>query len=118
MGPVKLFVYGTLLRGERAHHLLAGARFVAEVQTQAAFELVEMDGGYPALVAGGGTAVSGEIYEIDERLVPLLDDFEDVPELYRRSLRTVGGHECWVYELPSRHATGRPRIASGDWRRR
>ena len=79
---MKLFVYGTLCAGQRAHHLLRGAPLLAEARTEPRFRLVEMDG-YPALVAGGATAVRGEIYEVDDRLIPELDEYEDVPELYQ-----------------------------------
>jgi gamma-glutamylaminecyclotransferase len=118
MAVMKLFVYGTLRRGERAHGLLRGARLLAKASTPARFTLVEMAGGYPALVHGGCSAVRGEIYGIDESLLRELDPYEDVPELYLRVRMNIAGHDCWVYVLRPEHARGLPVIASGDWKQR
>jgi gamma-glutamylaminecyclotransferase len=114
---MKLFVYGTLRRGEPAHALLKDAPFVAEVRTEPRFELVDMDG-YPALIEGGATAVSGEIYEVGPELLVELDRYEDVPQLYQHAWLTIGGHHVLAYLLPAVLAVGRPRLASGDWRAR
>lgn len=115
---MKLFVYGTLRRGERAHGLLRGAPFVAQATTAPRFMLVEMPGDYPALTEGGCSAVVGEIYSVDDGLLRELDPYEDVPELYLRVLQQIGDHACWLYLLRPEHARGRPVIASGDWKRR
>ena len=112
---MKLFVYGTLCAGQPAHHLLRGARLVAQARTEPRYRLVDM-GGYPALVPGGTIAVRGEIYEVDERLLPELDAYEDVPELYQRVTLQVGGMEAFVYLLPERFAAGRRELPTGDWR--
>ena len=73
-------------------------------------------GEYPALVGGGSTAVRGEIYEVEESLIPELDLYEDVPELYQRVTLEVGGMEAFVYLLPEAFAADRPELPSGDWR--
>ena len=115
---MKLFVYGTLLRGEPAHHLLGDAKLLCALQTEPRYTLVLLDG-YPALIDGGNTAVTGELYALhDEQLLSELDRYEDVPELYTREQRTFGDHQAWVYVLRPEHAVGRAVIASGDWRRR
>ena len=116
---MKVFAYGTLMRGEPAHALLGDAKLLGECRTEPGYTLVLLDG-YPGLVEGGETAVVGEIYELpdDEARLRELDRYEDAPELYTRVLRTIGGHETWVYLLRQGHAQGRPVIASGDWRRR
>jgi gamma-glutamylaminecyclotransferase len=116
---MKVFVYGTLMRGEPAHALLGDARFLGAARTEPRYALVLLDG-YPGLVEGGDTAVAGELYELadDEALLRELDCYEDAPELYARELRRFGEHEAWVYLLRPEHAAGRPPIASGDWRRR
>jgi gamma-glutamylaminecyclotransferase len=72
--------------------------------------------GYPALVAGGTAAVRGEVYEVEESLIPELDAYEDVPELYQRVTLEIGGIEAFVYLLPEAFAVGRPELPSGDWR--
>jgi gamma-glutamylcyclotransferase (GGCT)/AIG2-like uncharacterized protein YtfP len=114
---MKLFVYGTLCEGQRAHHLLRSAPLLARTRTAPTFRLVDM-GGYPALVRGGTTAVYGEIYEVDDSLIPELDRYEDVPELYQRETLEVGGMTAWAYVLPEPFAAGRPELPTGDWRDR
>jgi gamma-glutamylcyclotransferase (GGCT)/AIG2-like uncharacterized protein YtfP len=117
---MKVFVYGTLMRGEPAHALLGDARFVGAARTEPRYALVLLDG-YPGLVEGGDTAIAGELYELtdgDEALLRELDRYEDAPELYTRMLQRFGEHEAWVYLLRPELAAGRPSIASGDWRKR
>ena len=60
----RVFVYGTLRAGEPNHYLLDHHDLVARARTEAAFELVSL-GAFPAMIAGGTTAVVGEVYEID-----------------------------------------------------
>ena len=47
-----------------------------------------------------------------------LDRYEEVPELYLRVEREIGGQRAFIYVLRPEHADGRPAIASGDWTRR
>ena len=80
---MRLFVYGTLLRGERNHRHLAHARLVDAHVTQPRFTLLDL-GAYPGLVASGAPAVHGEIYEVDAATLRALDRFEGHPNLFRR----------------------------------
>jgi len=113
-----LFVYGTLMRGEGAHGMLGpSARFIGAARTQPCFTLLDM-GEYPALVEGGATAVVGELYEIDASLLPDLDRYEDVPDMYARRLLQVGEHQALTYVLHPELASGLRVIASGSWRDR
>ena len=116
-GNVRVFLYGTLLSGEPNHHLLADAPLVGEARTEPAFELVSF-GAFPAMVPGGGTAVSGQVYEVDARTLNALDRLEGHPRFYRRrAVRLDDGGEVLAYLLTPDQARGRPRITSGDWRR-
>jgi gamma-glutamylaminecyclotransferase len=113
-----LFVYGTLLRGERAHRLLRGAHFVAAVRTAPSFTLVDA-GGYPGLLVVGHTAVAGEIYLAPERLLAAIDAYEEVHlGIYGRAPVTVSGRRVETYLLDRVHACRLPRLRSGDWRQR
>ena len=112
-----LFVYGTLMRGEKSHELLEGALFIVKARTPPRFELVNM-GWYPALVDGGSSAVHGEIYDVPDALITKLDEYEDAPDLYRREALAIGPRTVQAYLLREEHAEGRPRIASGDWKQR
>jgi gamma-glutamylcyclotransferase (GGCT)/AIG2-like uncharacterized protein YtfP len=75
-------------------------------------------GEWPAVIEGGRTAVTGELYEVDEALLLELDRYEDVPDLYLRAERVVGGAPTLIYVLRTEHGRGRPEITSGDWLRR
>jgi gamma-glutamylcyclotransferase (GGCT)/AIG2-like uncharacterized protein YtfP len=117
-GPVLLFVYGSLLRGQANHFWLREARYLGDAQTEPFFELLDL-GPFPALVDGGTATVHGELYEIGAELLPRLDVFEDVPELYRRARISLrGGVQAQAYLLQPRHLHGQPRVPSGDWRKR
>lgn len=81
-----IFVYGTLKRGCRNHHQLAGQKFVGAARTVPGFVLYDL-GGYPGLVphAADRTGVVGEIWSVGPEALRRLDAFEGVPEgLYRR----------------------------------
>ncbi len=113
-----LFVYGTLMRGEASHALLAGAPFLGDATTAARFTLVDL-GAYPALVEGGSSAVQGELYASSAELLAVLDAFEEHPRVYRRAaIELAGGGAAEAYVLPAQLARGRPAIAGGDWRGR
>jgi gamma-glutamylcyclotransferase (GGCT)/AIG2-like uncharacterized protein YtfP len=113
----QVFVYGSLMRGEAHHERLAGARFLGAARTPPAYTLVSL-GEYPALVAGGGTCVEGELYAVDADTLAALDRFEEHPDLYRRTaIALESGARAWAYLLAAPRG-GEPPIASGRWRER
>jgi gamma-glutamylaminecyclotransferase len=113
--PMMLFVYGSLLSGERHHDHLGASRLVGPATTEPAYTLVDL-GAYPALVAEGATSVSGELYEVDADVLAALDDFEGHPDEYRRTpVRLVGGDAAEAYVLPREKASHGRVIASGSW---
>ncbi|WP_437579216.1 gamma-glutamylcyclotransferase family protein [Sorangium sp. So ce887] len=113
-----LFVYGTLMRGERSHGLLGRACYLGVARTARSFELADL-GAYPALVRGGSNAVLGELYEPDRETLASLDVYEGCPDLFRREpILLDGGAPCEAYLMPAGQALGCPRIDSGDWRAR
>ncbi len=119
-----VFVYGTLLRGERHHAKLVGARFLGPARTVAAFTLVSL-GRFPGLVRGGQVSVQGEVYAVDPDTLAALDLLEGHPHFYRREpialapgappgLAPEG--EVLAYILSRDAAEGAPRIDTGSWR--
>lgn len=116
---MRIFVYGTLLRGERYHDVLGGAPLVSEGRTAPGFRLVDL-GEYPALVRGGEGAVVGEVYDVDDATLAALDQLEDHPRLYQRTPIVLAGDGAAVeaYLLGAERAAGLPVIASGSWRAR
>ena len=68
------------------------------------------------IVAGGATAVVGEVYEIDPVTLAALDRLEGHPRFYQRTaIRLEGGDAVLAYLLSPEQARGRTRIPSGDW---
>ncbi len=110
----RVFVYGTLLRGEVNHHLLGGAEFLGPHRTDACFTLYDL-GAYPGLSRGGGTAVAGEVYRVGEADMHQLDRLEDYPRLYDRVLIPSPYGRAWMYVYRGR-VKDRTVIRSGDWR--
>jgi len=111
----RVFVYGTLRSGERNHHLLQNSKLVQRARTGATFELVSL-GAFPGMVAGGNTAVVGEVYEIDAVTLAALDRLEDHPRFYqRRPIELDDGIEVVAYLLSADQVRGCPRIPGGDW---
>ena len=114
----RVFVYGTLLAGERNHHVLDGARLVAEARTRAGFTLYDF-GTYPGMVARGGYAVAGEVYEVDEPVLARMDRLEGHPRFYRRtSIRLDDGSTVEAYLLRLEQVSHLPIIPSASWRAR
>lgn len=108
-----VFVYGTLKRGHANHALMAGAEFRGAHRTGRAYRLVSL-GPYPGALAGGRTALDGEVYRVSPRTLARLDRLEDVPREYvRRNVPTPWG-PAWIYVL--RRAPRRGRVLRrGVW---
>jgi gamma-glutamylcyclotransferase (GGCT)/AIG2-like uncharacterized protein YtfP len=113
-----LFIYGTLLPGERDHALLAGAELIGAVSTEATFQLVEV-GPYAALVPDGKVSVHGELYATDLQVRRRIDVARQVPILFQRSwIRLADGALVEAYVMTAEQARGKRRLAGGDWRKR
>jgi gamma-glutamylcyclotransferase (GGCT)/AIG2-like uncharacterized protein YtfP len=112
-----LFVYGTLMRDGQRHHALAGQRFLGEARTEPRYALLDL-GEYPGLVRRepGGRAVCGELYEVEGRLLPELDEIEGAPDLFRLGPVAVVGRAGPVYAYfyqPAPH--GLPTYEAERW---
>jgi gamma-glutamylcyclotransferase (GGCT)/AIG2-like uncharacterized protein YtfP len=125
-----VFVYGTLRAGEindinlaADRHAIARPRHLG--LTTLAGRLFDF-GNYPGMVAepaGVQSAVIGDVYEIDDALVPVLDEIEQVypgvDSLFvaREVDVEVQGERvaCLYYPVAPAAASGRPEIAGGDW---
>jgi gamma-glutamylcyclotransferase (GGCT)/AIG2-like uncharacterized protein YtfP len=96
-----LFFYGTLKRGGRNHHFLAGQTFLGEAHTLPRYRLYDL-GPHPALVeAEHGAVVRGEVWAVDAATLARLDEFEGVPDWFdRRPIQLAdapAGAEAYFY---------------------
>jgi len=83
---MKLFVYGSLKKGEYNHFLLRNSKFLYK-QTMVDFTLYDTTYGYPAAVQSKDNYIVGEVYEI-------------TPDVYRtiKNLETGAGYEEMVID--------------------
>jgi gamma-glutamylcyclotransferase (GGCT)/AIG2-like uncharacterized protein YtfP len=118
MTACRLFIYGTLLTGERDHALLAGAELIGPAQTEAHFQLVDL-GVYAALVPDGKVAVHGELYAVSLTTRREIDVARQVPILFQRvPIRLADGTQVETYAMTTDQVRGKRRLAHGDWRTR
>jgi gamma-glutamylcyclotransferase (GGCT)/AIG2-like uncharacterized protein YtfP len=83
-----VFVYGTLKRGGRNQHYLAGQKLIGVARTMPGFRLFDL-GEYPGMVpsADDRDGVSGEVWSVEVDCLEHLDLLEGIAEgLYRREL--------------------------------
>lgn len=114
---LRLFVYGTLRRGETNHYLLGNATLLGVHRTNPRYTMLDL-GWYPAVIDNGQTAIVGEVYSLSKAQLPGLDMLEDYPNTYTRQLITSAYGSAWMYLYRHAVAAGTPVIPSGDWRRR
>lgn len=104
---MKVFVYGTLKSGntQRGLHLFPGAKKQGNATTtEANFSLIDL-GAFPAVVPDGNIDVAGEVWEVDDDTMEILDSIEGYPTFYnRRPTQTTLG-EAWMYYMqdPSKY---------------
>lgn len=122
-GPSRhVFVYGTLRRGgiNDINRLHPAPRFVSPARVKG---MLYHLGDYPGMTLGGDAWVQGEVYAIDPRLEPALDEIEDLGShptdeyVKREILVDVVGDalRCLVYEINPKYAQPELRVHDGDW---
>jgi gamma-glutamylcyclotransferase (GGCT)/AIG2-like uncharacterized protein YtfP len=97
--------------------VLAGQRFLGEARTRPSYELLDL-GAHPGLVRREpeGRSVAGELYEVAVDQVPLLDEIEGAPALFRLepiALEGVQGPAFAYFYQPA--PAGIPRYPGERW---
>lgn len=99
----RLFVYGTLKRGCKNHHLMSAGTYLGDARTAPGYRLHDL-GDFPGMVvdATDTAGVTGEVWSVSAAALARLDAFEGVPEgLYRRErvplLPPFAGTEVHTY---------------------
>lgn len=94
----RLFVYGSLMRGQEAHFKLKGTRFLGATRTVPRYRLKVLGKDFEAIVPGGSDAIPGELYEVSFDKLLELDDWEY--NIYTRQyIHVDDGSVCDAYVL-------------------
>lgn len=109
----RVFVYGTLRKGQRNHHWLRNATALGTCATFPSFTLVNV-GDFPGAVERGGQRIIGEVYEIGPPVLLHLDRLEGYPHFFDRKVISTKFGSCWIYVYRRAHGL-EPRVMSGDW---
>lgn len=113
----RVFVYGSLMAGERIHSTLADAEFDGVVRTARGFRMHDL-GPYPAIVREGDGRVTGEVYLASPETVAALDRIEGHPNYYRREqIQLANGATAYAYIMKTERVAEKPVVADGDWKR-
>jgi gamma-glutamylcyclotransferase (GGCT)/AIG2-like uncharacterized protein YtfP len=86
MKNIKIFVYGTLKRGFYNNVYLKHSTFIGMALTKYKYPMVRLEEEFPYLIndKNHGKHVKGELFEIDDITLKMLDILEDYPHLYTR----------------------------------
>lgn len=85
---IKVFVYGTLMRGNSNNSFyLKDSSFVGKgiIKGYALYDL----GSYPGIIPLENEYTKGEVFEVDDNMIPRLDQLEGEGYLYKRNLVKV-----------------------------
>lgn len=99
---IKAFVYGTLMQGLWNHRFLEGQRQIGKASLYG-YRMYNVSS-FPGIVESKSAdqPINGELYEIDERCLMLLDRLEGEGRLYKRVAEKVitkdgQEHTAFVY---------------------
>jgi gamma-glutamylaminecyclotransferase len=116
MSKTILFVYGTLKRGLKSHHLLADQEFLGEVHTIPIYRIYHISW-HPGLVHDEehGLEVKGELWAVDDECLAKLDEFEGIPDLFVREDIAIAHHfetiQAYFYNKPIAAGT----VSGEEW---
>lgn len=109
----RVFVYGTLKRGQRNAHFMQGAEFLGQHSTDKIYSMYEFED-YPAVCERGSHPIRGEVYHIDDRQFRMLDDLEWYPHFYQRIEIPTSWGDAWMYIVKFKLCHGKKQVA-GTW---
>lgn len=112
-------VYGSLRAGLGNHGLIRGSKLLGTFKSKPEFSLYSL-GGFPGLKTNGKTAVTMEVYEVDEQTARQVDGLEGyspnrTPTFYdKMNIETpygTAGVYTYVSSIPEDRL-----VESGDWK--
>jgi len=113
---IKIFVYGSLMKGMRNNHLLYDSDFIGEGKTNPEYDMIDM-GLFPAITFGGSLQIKGEVYQVENWILKAIDRLEGHPFFYKRSpIKLENGETVETYILNDDTVHEQKKLKSGDWR--
>ena len=109
----RVFVYGTLKRGQRNFAFLRGSKFYGRHVTESIYSMYEFEN-YPAVCRDGIHSISGEVYGVSDRRFRTLDVLEWYPRMYQRIEIPTAWGKAWMYVVKSELCHGRT-LLDGTW---
>ena len=119
MNKILVAVYGSLRKNMGNDHYLTNSNYLGEFKTEPIFSLYSL-GGFPGLKENGNTAVTMEVYEVNEATARSIDSLEGYspnrkPTFYdKQSIETPWGTAS-VYTYVNDISEDRL-VKSGDWK--
>lgn len=116
---IKVFVYGTLMRGQRNHDFIEDSEFLYEKKTKPLYSLYSL-GAYPAMAGGGEISVSGEVFLLTKKDLKRIDCLEGHPKYYeRKQIELEDGEIVDTYLMPEKkiHQHDGILIRPGNWKK-
>lgn len=110
-----IFVYGTLMSGQRANYMLAEADYLGK------FRLPDYGmynlGRYPGIRPLPGGCVWGEVYRVNDTCLERMDEYEGNGSLYHRTavIVTGGGRVLRVQAYVYAHRTNGFPLMAEPW---
>ena len=115
-----VFVYGTLKKGWGNNTLLANSTYKGAGTVKGT--LINL-GSFPALLKEGDSIVHGELYDVTDAILSMLDMLEGHPYFYKRELMNVKHDtsgdiltKVWAYCVPEAFRQSHTVIMNGNWR--
>ena len=109
-----IFVYGTLMRGERAAHMLNQYEYLGDF-TLKDYGIYQVSY-YPGIKEVPGACVLGEAYLVDDACIKAMDAYEDEGALYLRKMVQIVNEketrDAFVY-VYNKEVTGP--MLTGKW---
>jgi gamma-glutamylcyclotransferase (GGCT)/AIG2-like uncharacterized protein YtfP len=103
MNKTKVFVYGTLKKGNSHRGLdrwAPNAKFIgAAVTSKPSYSLYDL-GAFPAAHLNGDSLILGEVWEVDNDTMQDLDQIEGYPDFYKRTQVNTTHGIAWMYHIP------------------
>ena len=109
----RVFVYGSLKKGQRNDHFLRAAQFVGNFTTPGIYSMYEFED-YPAVCLHGQHAIEGEIYHVNDQQFKMLDDLEWCPHFYQRIEIATDFGDAWMYIVKAELCHGK-KLIPGNW---